>query len=583
MHLQRLELQGFKTFAKKTTLAFPGPKAGHHALTTIVGPNGSGKSNLADAIRWALGEQSLKLLRGKLAEDVIFAGAEGKARAGFAEVALTFNNEDRAMPIEFTEVTITRRLYRDGTSEYLMNGSAARLQDIQLLLAEANVGQRSYSVIAQGMIDHVLVASPEERKDFFDDATGVKPFQIKRHQAVLKLNRTQENLNEVELVLQELEPRLRLLKRQVSRLEQRTEVERELHSLQWNYYGALWGELSDQQNAAKTAFEKGQTVVDTERTAMNRLEDELEQLAKTEVQAHANTEQQNRYRLLQRERTTLRDREFEAEKEIELAKVRVQSSWSPLPLPQIVDALKLFLKEKDLASLYALVKELLKKLERPAPDAIKPDQALIQKLNEIRKKMTALETQLKEVEMEIDAQAKSSHKERTALFDLQKTLREKQAVLFEQEQKRNTSQIELARLEERKANLSREIDIELKERAEALKSDPSFLSKEPRATEQTHQEIQRLKYKLELIGGIDQETIKEYEETKTRFEFLDGQVTDLKGAVQGVEQVIAELDEKIAEQSGKAFAEINREFQRYFKVLFGGGSCGLVRVKTEEG
>ena len=194
MFLQKLELQGFKTFAKKTSLAFHGPKSGDHALTTIVGPNGSGKSNLADAIRWALGEQSLKLLRGKLAEDVIFAGAEGKARAGFAEVSLTFNNEDHTMPIEFTEVTITRRLYRDGTSEYLMNGSAARLQDIQLLLAQANVGQRSYSVIAQGMIDHVLVASPEERKDFFDDATGVKQFQIKRHQAMLKLKRTYENL-----------------------------------------------------------------------------------------------------------------------------------------------------------------------------------------------------------------------------------------------------------------------------------------------------------------------------------------------------------------------------------------------------
>ena len=114
MFLQKLELQGFKTFAKKTVLTFPGPKGVNHALTSIVGPNGSGKSNTADAIRWALGEQSLKMIRSKDAEDVIFAGAEGKARAGFAEVSLTFNNEDHTMPVDFAEVTITRRLYQIG-------------------------------------------------------------------------------------------------------------------------------------------------------------------------------------------------------------------------------------------------------------------------------------------------------------------------------------------------------------------------------------------------------------------------------------------------------------------------------------
>ena len=165
MFLQKLEIQGFKTFAKKTVLSFPGPKGKTNALTAIVGPNGSGKSNAADAIRWALGEQSLKMLRGKDAEDVIFAGAEGKARAGFAEVSLSFNNEDRSLPVDFAEVTITRRLYRDGTSEYLLNNTARRLSDLQLLLAEGNV-ERSYSVVGQGHVDHILVASPEERKAF---------------------------------------------------------------------------------------------------------------------------------------------------------------------------------------------------------------------------------------------------------------------------------------------------------------------------------------------------------------------------------------------------------------------------------
>src|SRR3989338_6404934 len=171
MHLVRMELQGFKTFAKKTVLHFSGQSQGAHALTVIVGPNGSGKSNLADAIRWCLGEQSLKLLRGKRKEDVIFSGSEGRGRSGFAEVSITLDNSDKMMPIDYSEVTITRRLYRDGNSEYLLNYGSARLAHIQLLLAQANVGQRSYSVIVQGMIDHILVSTPEERKRFFDDAT----------------------------------------------------------------------------------------------------------------------------------------------------------------------------------------------------------------------------------------------------------------------------------------------------------------------------------------------------------------------------------------------------------------------------
>src|SRR3989344_8159814 len=161
MYLSKLSVQGFKTFAKKTSLSFLPPAADRYPLTSIVGPNGSGKSNLADAIRWVLGEQSMKLLRGKKSEDIIFSGSEGRGRSGFAEVALTFNNEDGAMPVDFSEITITRRLYRSGESEYLLNGAVARLADIQLLLAQANVGQKSYSVGGPGMVVPHCVSTPD--------------------------------------------------------------------------------------------------------------------------------------------------------------------------------------------------------------------------------------------------------------------------------------------------------------------------------------------------------------------------------------------------------------------------------------
>ena len=154
MYLERLELVGFKTFAQKTSLEFGTAPGKPHRITAVVGPNGSGKSNIADAVRWVLGEQSLKLLRGKQSQDVIFSGSDGRGRSGFSEVSITINNDDKKSKIDYAEIVISRRLYRDGESEYLLNGNNVRLGDIQMLLAEANFGQKSYGVIAQGMIDH---------------------------------------------------------------------------------------------------------------------------------------------------------------------------------------------------------------------------------------------------------------------------------------------------------------------------------------------------------------------------------------------------------------------------------------------
>ena len=243
MFLEKLELQGFKSFAKKTVLEFPRnshSEAKAHSITAVVGPNGSGKSNIADAIRWVLGEQSVKLLRGKKTEDVIFSGSESKARLGFAEVSLYLNNEDKSAPIDYAEIVITRRVFRDGEGEYLINKSKVRLFDILMLLAKANFGQKSYSIVGQGMVDHIINVSPYERKEFFDEATGVKQYQIKRDQAVNKLNRSRENLEQSNRVLVELEPRLRLLTRQIKKLEKRQEVEKELRALQHKYYAQIW-------------------------------------------------------------------------------------------------------------------------------------------------------------------------------------------------------------------------------------------------------------------------------------------------------------------------------------------------------
>ncbi len=275
MYLEKLEIHGFKSFASKNKLIFSGLLENKkRGLTAIVGPNGSGKSNVADAVRWVLGEQSLKTLRGKKSEDVIFSGSDKKNQLGMAEVSLYLNNTEtvkvnlnksEASEVEkesdldqiistCAEIVITRRIYRSGESEYLLNNNRVRLVDIQMLLAKANFGQKTYSVIGQGMVENFLSSSAAERKDFFDEATGVKQFQIKRDSALNKLESSYENLQQVDMLLAEIKPRLKSLTRQVEKLKHREELEKELKDTQFNYYGFLFQDINIKLESANEKY-----------------------------------------------------------------------------------------------------------------------------------------------------------------------------------------------------------------------------------------------------------------------------------------------------------------------------------------
>ena len=292
MFLEKLEIQGFKSFAGKTTLVFPGylhkdRRDGSLGLTAIVGPNGSGKSNIADAIRWVMGEQSMKTLRGKKSEDIIFGGSEKMGKLGMAEVSLHLNNEDKKAPIEYSQVIIARRIYRDGNSEYTINGNRVRLADIEMLLAKSNFGQSTYSVIGQGMVEGFLNTSLTERKEFFDEATGVKQFQIKRDESLNKLKLSLENLSQAQMLLVEIEPRLKSLTRQVSKLQKKGEIERELKEIQLNYYSKLWHEVKDKFNQTNAKFLEIEKIKMEREKKMSGLAKELNNL---EMQNTVNAE-----------------------------------------------------------------------------------------------------------------------------------------------------------------------------------------------------------------------------------------------------------------------------------------------------
>ena len=234
MFLRRLDLVGFKSFAPKSSTEFPQTQG----IAVIVGPNGSGKSNIADAVLWVLGEQSVKAVRARKPEEVIFAGSASRQPLGMAEVSLILDNADGSLPIEFAEVRVTRRLYRSGDSEYLLNGSRVRLRDITQLLLHAGLSPDSYTVIGQGSIDELILQRPEERRVAFESAADIRRHQLKLNDTRSKLAGTEANLVRVQDVLAELAPHVRRLKGQADRAARVETSRSELHDLLVRWFRA---------------------------------------------------------------------------------------------------------------------------------------------------------------------------------------------------------------------------------------------------------------------------------------------------------------------------------------------------------
>lgn len=248
MRVKELTLQGFKSFASKHRFAFP------PGITAIVGPNGSGKSNIADAVRWVLGEQRASYLRAKRTEQMIFAGTERRPRSGLAEVTLTFDNEDGWLDLDFSEVVVGRRALRDGTNTYTINGAVVRLRDVLDLLG-GHLGQGAFTVIGQGLVDNALSMKPEERRVLIDEAAGIVPLQRRRSAAMRKLAETDENLTRVADLLRELGPQLRRMSRLAQRAEQHDELVSDLRDTLLQWYGYQWRRAREQHDDDKSVVD----------------------------------------------------------------------------------------------------------------------------------------------------------------------------------------------------------------------------------------------------------------------------------------------------------------------------------------
>jgi chromosome segregation protein len=272
MKLKRLTLQGYKTFASKTEFLFD------EGITAVVGPNGSGKSNVADALRWVLGEQSYSTLRGKRTTDMIFTGSQNRPRAGMAQAILTLDNSDGWLPIDYTEVEIGRRAYRSGENEYILNGQKVRLKDVLDLLATSGLAQRTYTVIGQGLIDQALSLRAEERRALFEEAAGINHYKSKRAETLRRLQETQQNLQRVHDILAEIRPRLSSLKRQATRAQNYEQVAADLRHLLRIWYGFKWDQAKRRLRLARKTAESAEANWQTSRRELLARQEKAEAL-----------------------------------------------------------------------------------------------------------------------------------------------------------------------------------------------------------------------------------------------------------------------------------------------------------------
>lgn len=279
MYLKNIEVHGFKSFAQKINFEF------HNGITGIVGPNGSGKSNVGDAVRWVLGEQSAKQLRGGNMQDVIFSGTETRKPLSYASVAITLDNSDHKLPVDFNEVTVTRRLYRSGESEYLINGSACRLKDINEMFYDTGIGKEGYSIIGQGQIDKILSGKPEERRELFDEAAGIVKFKRRKNTTIKKLEEERQNLVRVTDILSELTKQLGPLEKQsetakvyLAKRERLRELDVNLFLIEHAYTGKLLEELREKAEVAEGDLKENKEAYEQTKVEYDSLEQELEEL-----------------------------------------------------------------------------------------------------------------------------------------------------------------------------------------------------------------------------------------------------------------------------------------------------------------
>jgi chromosome segregation protein len=581
MRLKSIELSGFKSFAKKTQLEFGS------AITGVVGPNGSGKSNIAESFRFVLGEQSMKSMRGRRGEDMIWNGSAAVPRAGRAGVKLVFDNSDRALNLDFDEVSIERIVHRDGVNDYLLNGSHVRLRDVAELLSQANIGSSGHHIISQGEADRVLSASSRERREMIEDALGLTAFLYKREEAERKLDKTGENMREVAAVRRELMPHLKFLAGQVKKIEQAQALRDELTDKYTDYLAReqQYLKLTRAQLMAERGEPEGEHAALGER--INHLRHELSKKRDDAGASELMRLEEEGRTIAKKQEAAIRELgsiEGELRAHERLAKEQggtIPASEARSFAERVVSELE---GEGNLAALIMLAKEFLRRLTH-TPAAGHSIEELSAKKHELEKDLARLRAQ--------DEQTRSAVAKLRQELESQKDMsRDAERELFAAMARRSELESALAGLRARSEMLVREEEqykAELREAAVLLSRIPEtdvqvVFEDEPRgAQEDRRRKIERLKIRLEEAGlGNSSEVLKEHQETSERDAFLARELADLEQSAAKLRELIEELTSTLETRFVDGIDKINTEFENFFKLMFGGGSASLAIVKEKK-
>ena len=608
MMLKKLELHGFKSFAKKTELFFDQP------VTAIVGPNGSGKSNIVESIRFVLGEQSSKSLRSASGKDLIFAGSQHIPKMNRARVSLTFDNSTRVFTlsnaknqdvnVDFDEITLSRTVFTDGSNTYQINGHDVRMKDIVELIASVNIGSSGHHIISQGEADRLLNASAKERKSMIEDALGLKLYQYRIKETQKKLEKTHTHLHEVQSLRRELAPHLKFLERQVAKIEKA----RELRTMLTKKYSVY---LS--RESALLESERGECLEQLEKLHKQRgdLSARVESLRPKERDTSSD---QSALHALEASLRTISQEKSEIERTlgklegmIEIAQAPQQSVASSKKRTRIYfDDVAVFLKDimkrlsdqeqyNDASEIHIALRSISERLgsfidahqdaDVPADDSVSSEKlaSLKESHNEAREALTACIAREQGIEENI-------HSERERIQNQQEQQRLDQKLFFETQSQLQEvqSQLRIVEMEHERIEKNTRAFAEEITEGQALIGESILeykdreIDNEIRGTlnrddqESLRKELERMKIKLEEMGGgSGSDVITEFEETKERDAFLEREMADIEQAVEKLESLIDELHTQLEREFTAGIDNINEQFNLFFGRMFGGGKARL--------
>ena len=601
MKLKRIELLGFKSFAKKSRLDFDVPVVG------IVGPNGSGKSNVVEAFRFVLGEQSMKSLRGKSGSDLIFKGSKDLPKGTRASVEIIFDNKDRVfkmgersepLNLDFDEIILKREVFSDGNNTYYINNSAVRLKDIVEMLASVNIGSSGHHIISQGQADRILTSSAKDRRGMIEDALGLKVYQNKLKEANKKLEKTEENMKEVGLLRRELAPHIKYLKKQVEKVEKSVELRTELSRLYLTFFKSeedflkseelylkntnhetsreikeIEAKLSALRHESVNHFENEKNAeIENLQKEINTLEHTKDELSRKLGRIEGMIEFQNKSAQTSPENISIKSSEFESfVDEIE------KSLDGSLAISDIESVRTAISNIKNMLLSFAS-RFKAKKAENNHTNSFKDlevtKREVASQLEEIENIKRGLLDKITKLRQIIELKRVEAFKDQEEKYTLETR---KNKILAEEEMMR----MRLETFQKRKflfeENIKEAVVLVGREILEYGSTQGGADS--TRSPDEMRHDIERLKIKLEDIGtGSGDDVMKEYNEITERDAFLSRELEDLEKSINNLRALIDDLKETLDREFKEGLEKINARFEEFFKLMFGGGSAYLSSI-----